>query len=75
MLTWRISVQTVFKAHEGAVHAMQLCQLGSGSAASGSLCLVTSGDHDSWSARLRYGNSVMHIVGTNKHRGGSAALL
>ena len=40
-----VSVQMVFKAHEGAVHAMQLCQLSSGSATSGPLCLVTSGDH------------------------------
>ena len=37
-------VQTVFKAHEGAVHALQLCQLSSGSALPGPLCLVTSGN-------------------------------
>lgn len=37
-------VQSVFKAHEGAVHAMQLCQISSGSATPGPLCLVTSGE-------------------------------
>ena len=42
-LMWCMNVQTVFKAHEGAVHAMQLCQISSGSATPGPLCLVTSG--------------------------------
>ena len=59
MLMWCTSVQTVFKAHEGAVHAMQLCQLSSGSATSGPLCLVTSGDHRNWSAKMQQANSVI----------------
>lgn len=44
MLRCRLHVQTVFKAHESAVHAMQLCQLSSGSATPGPLGLVTSGE-------------------------------
>ena len=64
-------VQTVFKAHEGAVHAMQLCQVSSGSATPGPLCLVTSGDPTAVFAGLQSGQSVR----AHDHRQDSTALL
>ena len=50
-------VQSVFKAHEGAVHAMQLCQISSGSATPGPLCLVTSGDNDKTVCKVAMGQT------------------
>jgi hypothetical protein len=62
LLTSRLHAQTVFRAHEGAVHAMQLCQISSGSATPGPLCLVTSGDLAALNRHLAVAPSCVHTA-------------